>query len=155
MLSKNKKPISSECNNVKLAIGNDKSEVVCTMCKQYLITANHDVCVLNYVNGMNSRGKKQKANASNVANQKKHNQQLGNLTSKSKCQSDCSNGDNAYTSNPQEPTSKRLPNSTFSLAGNSNLFMVRRLEMLKAHDRQSEASHKFPLEVLGNRPLWK
>ncbi|GJU53735.1 retrovirus-related pol polyprotein from transposon TNT 1-94 [Tanacetum coccineum] len=51
---------------------NDKSEVVYAMCKQCLITANHDVCVLNYVNGMNSHGKKQKANASKVANQKKH-----------------------------------------------------------------------------------
>nr|GEX64378.1 retrovirus-related Pol polyprotein from transposon TNT 1-94 [Tanacetum cinerariifolium] len=38
--------------------------------KQCLITANHDVCVLNYVNGMNSRDKKQKANVSKTANQK-------------------------------------------------------------------------------------
>ncbi|GKC40442.1 retrovirus-related pol polyprotein from transposon TNT 1-94 [Tanacetum coccineum] len=51
---------------------NDKFEVVCAMCKQCLITANQDVCVLNYVNGMNSHGKKQKANVSNVVNQKKH-----------------------------------------------------------------------------------
>ncbi|GKC41869.1 retrovirus-related pol polyprotein from transposon TNT 1-94 [Tanacetum coccineum] len=71
LLSKNKKHMSSECNNVKLAIRNDKSEFVCAMCKQCLITANHDVCVLNYVNGMNSRGKKQKANVSNIKNQKK------------------------------------------------------------------------------------
>ncbi|GKA18179.1 retrovirus-related pol polyprotein from transposon TNT 1-94 [Tanacetum coccineum] len=55
LLSKNKKHMSSECNNVKLAIRNDKSEIVYDMCKQCLITANHDVCVLNYVNGMNSR----------------------------------------------------------------------------------------------------
>ncbi|GKD23485.1 retrovirus-related pol polyprotein from transposon TNT 1-94, partial [Tanacetum coccineum] len=67
----NKKHMSSECNNVKLAIQNDKSEVVCTMCKQCLITANHYVCVLNYVNGMNSHGKKQKENVSNTENQKK------------------------------------------------------------------------------------
>ncbi|GJY97548.1 hypothetical protein Tco_0514458 [Tanacetum coccineum] len=46
LLSKNKKLMSSECNNVKLAIWNDKSEIVCAMCKQCLITANHDVCVL-------------------------------------------------------------------------------------------------------------
>ncbi|GJZ83013.1 hypothetical protein Tco_0648186 [Tanacetum coccineum] len=72
LFSKNKKPMSSECNNVKLAIRNDKFEVVCAMCKQCLITANHDIYVLNYVNGMNSRGKKQKENASNVSNQKKH-----------------------------------------------------------------------------------
>ncbi|GJS01519.1 retrovirus-related pol polyprotein from transposon TNT 1-94 [Tanacetum coccineum] len=56
LLSKNKKHMSYECNNVKLAIRNDKSEVVCAMCKQFLIIANHDVYVLNYVNGMNSRG---------------------------------------------------------------------------------------------------
>nr|GEX25372.1 retrovirus-related Pol polyprotein from transposon TNT 1-94 [Tanacetum cinerariifolium] len=72
--------MSSECNNGKLSIQNDKSKVVYAMCKQYLITANHDVYVLNYVNGMNSRGKKQKANASNVANQKKHKPTIGNLT---------------------------------------------------------------------------
>nr|GEV01564.1 hypothetical protein [Tanacetum cinerariifolium] len=72
LLSKNKKHISSECNNVKLAIRNDKFEVVCTMCEQCLITSNHDVCVLNYVNGMNSCNANQSANVSNVANQKKH-----------------------------------------------------------------------------------
>ncbi|GKC15835.1 hypothetical protein Tco_1012617 [Tanacetum coccineum] len=76
LLSKNKKHMSSECYNVKLAIQNDKSEVVCAMCKQCLITANHDVCVLNYVNGMNSRDKKQKANVSKIANQKKHKPQV-------------------------------------------------------------------------------
>ncbi|GJR87582.1 retrovirus-related pol polyprotein from transposon TNT 1-94 [Tanacetum coccineum] len=72
LLSKNKKHMSSECNNVKLAIRNDKSKVVCAMCKQCLITSNHDVCVLKYVNGMNSRDKKQKANVSKNENQKKH-----------------------------------------------------------------------------------
>ncbi|GKC95772.1 hypothetical protein Tco_1161214, partial [Tanacetum coccineum] len=94
LLSKNKKHMSSECNNVKLAIQNDKSEVICAMCKQCLITANHDVCVLNYVNGMNSRG---------------------------------------------------YP----------NLFMVRRLGLFQAYDRESKASHQFRLEVFGNCPLWK
>ncbi|GJX55318.1 hypothetical protein Tco_0285215 [Tanacetum coccineum] len=71
LLSKNKKHMSSECNNVKLAIRNDKYEVVYAMCKQCLITANHDVCVINYVNGMNSRRKKQKAKVPNIANQTK------------------------------------------------------------------------------------
>nr|GEX53034.1 hypothetical protein [Tanacetum cinerariifolium] len=69
LLFKNKKHMSSECNNVKLAIWNDKYKVVYAMC-------------------------------------------------------------------------------------HSNIFMVRRLRMFKAHDRQSEASYKFRLEVLGNRPLW-
>nr|GFB38934.1 hypothetical protein [Tanacetum cinerariifolium] len=71
LLSKNKKHMSSGCNNVKLAIQNDKSKVVYAMCKQCLITANHDVCVLTYVNDMNSRGKKLKVNVSKTETQKK------------------------------------------------------------------------------------
>nr|GEZ82186.1 Gag-Pol polyprotein [Tanacetum cinerariifolium] len=44
-------------------------------------------------------------------------------SSESESQSDCSKGDNACISNPLEPTIKQFPNSTFSLAGNSNMFM--------------------------------
>ncbi|GKE70274.1 hypothetical protein Tco_1528346 [Tanacetum coccineum] len=69
--SLNQKHMSSECNNIKPAIRNDKSEVICAMCKQNLFTTSHDVCLLNYVNDMNSRGKKQKANVSYIENQKK------------------------------------------------------------------------------------
>ncbi|GJY64971.1 retrovirus-related pol polyprotein from transposon TNT 1-94 [Tanacetum coccineum] len=72
LLSKNKKHMSSECNDIKLAIRNDKSKVVCAMCKQCLITSNHDVCVLNYVNDINSRMNNFNANVSNTANNKKH-----------------------------------------------------------------------------------
>ncbi|GKA38662.1 hypothetical protein Tco_0731213 [Tanacetum coccineum] len=160
LLSKNKKHMSSECNHVKLAIQNDKSKVVCAMCKQCLITANHDVCVLNYVNDMNSHGKKQKANVSNTENQKKQkpkvmkpkkvgsNKRLASpkpskprsclrwsptgrlfdlkgkiiASSESESQSDCSNGDNACTSNPSEPTIKRFPNSTSFLGRREHLF---------------------------------
>ncbi|GJR83932.1 hypothetical protein Tco_0154717 [Tanacetum coccineum] len=64
--------MSSECNNITLAIRNAKSEIVCVMCKQCLVTANHDVCVLNYVNDMNSRADNQSANVSIRENQKKH-----------------------------------------------------------------------------------
>nr|GEZ34374.1 retrovirus-related Pol polyprotein from transposon TNT 1-94 [Tanacetum cinerariifolium] len=69
LLSKNKKHMSSECNNIKLDSKN--GIVVCAMCKKCLISANHEVCLLNYVNDMNSRGKKQKANVSINENQKK------------------------------------------------------------------------------------
>nr|GEY36072.1 integrase, catalytic region, zinc finger, CCHC-type, peptidase aspartic, catalytic [Tanacetum cinerariifolium] len=43
--------------------------------------------------------------------------QEGNLaaSSNSESQYDCSNGDNAYTSNTMEPKIKRFPNSTYSL----------------------------------------
>ncbi|GJR07084.1 hypothetical protein Tco_0530068 [Tanacetum coccineum] len=167
--SKNKKHMSSECNIVKLDIQNNKSEVVCAMCKQCLVTTNHDVCVLNYVNGMNSHGKKQKANVSNIANQtklkpkvKKPNQvgfkerlaspKLVNLehalggrifdlkgkiiaSSKSECQSDISVGDNACTSNPQEPIRKRFPDSTFSLAGHPICLWMRSAQVLQSTDR--------------------
>ncbi|GJR22923.1 hypothetical protein Tco_0971450 [Tanacetum coccineum] len=40
--------------------------------KQCLITSNHDVCVLNYVNDMNSRADNQNANVLNAENKKKH-----------------------------------------------------------------------------------
>ncbi|GJX35659.1 retrovirus-related pol polyprotein from transposon TNT 1-94, partial [Tanacetum coccineum] len=72
LLSKYQKHMSSECNNVKLAIRNDKSEVVCAMCKQCLITTNHDVCVLNYVDDINSCADNQNAKVSNIANFQKH-----------------------------------------------------------------------------------
>ncbi|GJR05513.1 hypothetical protein Tco_0528497 [Tanacetum coccineum] len=161
LLSKNNKHMSSECNNVKLAIRNDKSEVVYAMCNQFLITANHDVCVLNYVNDMNSRDKKQKANVSNTKNQKKQkpkvmkpkkvgsNKRLASpkpskprsclrwsptgrlfdlkgkiiASSESDSQSDCSNGDNACTANPLEPTIKWFPNSTSFLGRNLKLLI--------------------------------
>nr|GEU91781.1 hypothetical protein [Tanacetum cinerariifolium] len=55
LLSRNKKHLSSKCYNVKLATQNIKSKVICAMCKQFLISVNHDVCLLNYVNGMTSR----------------------------------------------------------------------------------------------------
>nr|GFB19809.1 hypothetical protein [Tanacetum cinerariifolium] len=150
LLSKNKKHMSTECNNVKLATRNVKSKVVCAMCKQCLISANHDVCLLNYISDTNSRDKKQKEDVLINENQKKQtpkvkkpknvgsNERLalpnpskpisflrwsptGKLfdlkgkiiaSTESGSQSDISNGDNACTSNPLEPTIKRFPNST-------------------------------------------
>ncbi|GJT15946.1 hypothetical protein Tco_0874652 [Tanacetum coccineum] len=71
-IPKNHNHMSSECNNITLAIRNAKSENVYVMCKQCLVTANHDVCVLNYVNDMNSHADNQTANVSIRENQKKH-----------------------------------------------------------------------------------
>ncbi|GKC01017.1 retrovirus-related pol polyprotein from transposon TNT 1-94, partial [Tanacetum coccineum] len=128
------------------------------MCKKCLITANHDVYMFNYVNGMNSHGKKQKANVSNTENQKKQKPQVKKpkkVGSKERLASptpsepsisrrwsptgrifDCngkiikssaskgqSNGDNACTSNPHEPSSKRFPNSTSFLGRLSKFFL--------------------------------
>nr|GEX60623.1 hypothetical protein [Tanacetum cinerariifolium] len=76
LISKNKKHMSSECNNVKLATQNVYSNVVCAMCKQCLISIKHDVCLLNYVNDMNSRGKKQKAMFLSMKNKRNNSQRV-------------------------------------------------------------------------------
>nr|GEW44935.1 retrovirus-related Pol polyprotein from transposon TNT 1-94 [Tanacetum cinerariifolium] len=155
LLSRNKKHMSSECNNVKLATQNVNSKVFCAMCKKCLISVNHDVCFLNYVNDITSHGKKQKANVSINKKQKKQKakvkktKKVGSIerlaspkpskpisflrwsptrrmfdlkgkiiaSNESESQFDCFKGNNACTSNPLQPTIKRFPNSTFSLAG--------------------------------------
>ncbi|GJU02654.1 retrovirus-related pol polyprotein from transposon TNT 1-94 [Tanacetum coccineum] len=118
---------------------NFNSNVVCAMCKQCLIIANHDVCVLNYVNVMNSRDDKHSANVLKTAIQKKYKTQVKKpkkLGSTERLASpkpskprtclrwsptgrifDCPKGDNACTSNPHEPTSKRFPIPLLFLAG--------------------------------------
>nr|GEW23850.1 hypothetical protein [Tanacetum cinerariifolium] len=76
LLSKNQKTMSSECNNIKLAIRNDKSEIVCDTCKQCLVTANHDACLTPSVNVLNSRASKLCTNVPHSANQKRHRTQV-------------------------------------------------------------------------------
>nr|GFA34330.1 hypothetical protein [Tanacetum cinerariifolium] len=71
-IPKNQKHMSSKCNNITLAIRNTKSKIVCVMCKQCLVTIDHDVCVLNYVNDMNSPADNPSANVSIHENQKKY-----------------------------------------------------------------------------------
>ncbi|GJT34985.1 hypothetical protein Tco_0925404 [Tanacetum coccineum] len=170
---------SSECNNIKLAFRNEKSEVICATCKQCLITANHDDCVLQYVNGMKSRKKNQSANVSKSANQKKHKAEVwkpknvgskegfaspkpskprsclrwsptGRLfdlkgkiitSSESESQSDCSKGDNACTSNPQEPIRKRFPSSTFSMTGCQNWFDTLLIPLLSEYNLKDKEDH--------------
>nr|GEY47241.1 hypothetical protein [Tanacetum cinerariifolium] len=75
--------------------------------------------------------------------------QDGKLVAPSNSEShvDCSNGDNACTSNALEPKIKWFPNSTSSLGSYPDLFVVRRFRLFQAHDRKSKASHQFRLEV--------
>ncbi|GJZ26689.1 retrovirus-related pol polyprotein from transposon TNT 1-94 [Tanacetum coccineum] len=145
--------MSSECNNVKPAIRNAKSKVVCSMYKQCLITGNHDVCVLKYVNDMNFRGKKQKpevkkpkkvGSKERLASPTPSEPSINRGWSPTRRMFDCngkiiksraskgqSNGDNACTSNPQEPSNKRFLNPTSFLGRvyfvdglGHNLFLV-------------------------------
>nr|GEW80021.1 hypothetical protein [Tanacetum cinerariifolium] len=76
LLFKNRKTMSSECNNIKLAIRNDKSKIVCDTCKQCLVTANHDACLTPSVNVLDSRANKLCANVPRSANQKRHRTQV-------------------------------------------------------------------------------
>nr|GEW27701.1 hypothetical protein [Tanacetum cinerariifolium] len=71
LLSTNKNHMSSACNNIKFDYQNVTSKVVCAMCKQCLISVNHDVCLRNYVNGKTSCGKKQTTKASIKEKQQK------------------------------------------------------------------------------------
>ncbi|GJV85846.1 hypothetical protein Tco_1525744 [Tanacetum coccineum] len=170
---------SSECNNIKLVIRNEKSKVICTTCKQCLIIANHDECVLHYVNGMKSRKKNQSVNVSKSANQKKHKPRVwkpkkvgskerlaspkpstprcclrwsltrrmfdlkGKIiaTSESECQPDCSKGDNACTSNPQEPIKKRFPCSTFSMTSCQNWLDTLLIPLLSEYKPKDKENH--------------
>nr|GEW19452.1 putative ribonuclease H-like domain-containing protein [Tanacetum cinerariifolium] len=76
LLSKNRKTMPSECNNIKLAIQNDKSKIVCDTCKQCLVTTNHDTCLTPSVNVLNSHVNKLCANVPLSANQKRHTTQV-------------------------------------------------------------------------------
>nr|GFA61920.1 hypothetical protein [Tanacetum cinerariifolium] len=124
LLSKNKKHISSACNNIKIDSQDVISKVVCAMCKKCLISVNHDKCLSKNVNGKSSCGKNQKPKVSklntigtreSLATPKPRKSRLllrwsptGRLfnqegkivdSNESKNKSDCSNGDNACTSN--------------------------------------------------------
>nr|GEZ71530.1 hypothetical protein [Tanacetum cinerariifolium] len=65
-------------------------------------------------------------------------------------QCDCSNGDNACTSNTLEPKIKRFPNSTSLLGRLSGFVYGASTRLLQAYDRKSKASLQFRLEVYGN-----
>nr|GEW74897.1 hypothetical protein [Tanacetum cinerariifolium] len=154
LLPRNKKHMSFECNNVKLATQNIK--VVCAMCKQCLISVNHDPKVkkTKKVGSIKRLASPRPSKPRSFLRWSPTGRMLdlkGKIIaySESESQPDCSKGDNACTSNPLEPTIKRFPNSTFFLAGNPTMFMVCQLGLFKAYDRESKASHKFCLEFLG------
>ncbi|GKA48804.1 hypothetical protein Tco_0741762, partial [Tanacetum coccineum] len=62
-------------------------------------------------------------------------------TSESECQSKCFKGDNACTSNPQEPINKRFPNSTFSKTGGQNWFDTLLIPLLSEYKSKDKEDH--------------
>nr|GFB80068.1 hypothetical protein [Tanacetum cinerariifolium] len=71
LLSKKNKHISSACNNSKIDSQDVISKVVCVVCKKYLNSVNHDVCLNSCVNGKKYHGRKHKANISKNETQQK------------------------------------------------------------------------------------
>nr|GEU85259.1 retrovirus-related Pol polyprotein from transposon TNT 1-94 [Tanacetum cinerariifolium] len=152
------KHMSSACNNMKFDSQNVISKVVCAMCKQCLISVNHDVCLRNYVNGKNSRGKKHKTNVSIKEKQKKHQPQI-------KKPKNVGLIERLATPKPRKPRfllrwsptgrlfdqkgkivdSSESESQSDCSNGYPDLFMVRRLGLFQAHDRKSRASYQFRL----------
>ncbi|GJR94808.1 retrovirus-related pol polyprotein from transposon TNT 1-94 [Tanacetum coccineum] len=121
LLSKNKENMSSECNNIKLAIRNDKSEVKHkpTVTKPKKVGHKERLALPK---PRKPRTCLRWSPTGRMFDLKGKITEPGKLES----QSDCSKG-------------------------HLNMFMVRRLRMFKAYDKKSKASYKFHLEVLGNR----
>ncbi|GKB72073.1 hypothetical protein Tco_0933485 [Tanacetum coccineum] len=63
-------------------------------------------------------------------------------SSESESQSDCSKGDNACTSNPQELISRRFPNSIFSMTGGQNWFDTLLIPLLSEYKSKGKADHR-------------
>ncbi|GJX95746.1 retrovirus-related pol polyprotein from transposon TNT 1-94 [Tanacetum coccineum] len=128
-LSKTQKTMSSECNNIKLAIRNDNSEIVYGTCKQCFVTANHDACLPSFVNALNSRANNLCAKVPLVQIKRDIGHSSFDLKGKlvASNETNCPNDDNACPSNPQEPIRKRFPNSTVFL-GRRNTCFIRDLD---------------------------
>nr|GFC47256.1 hypothetical protein [Tanacetum cinerariifolium] len=154
-LSKKTKHSSSACNNSKIDSLDVISKVVCAICKKYLISVNHDECLVNYVHGKNSRGRKHKANVSKNETQKKSQPKA----SKSK---NVGTRESLATPKPRKPRflfrwspTGKMFDSACKLVAPSypDLFVVHRFRLFQEHDRKSKASHQFHLEVYGNCSL--
>ncbi|GJU60813.1 retrovirus-related pol polyprotein from transposon TNT 1-94 [Tanacetum coccineum] len=119
LLSMKMKHMSSECNNVKLAIRNVNLKLFVLCLK---VWKPKNVGSKERLASPTPRKPRSYLRWSPTGRTFDH---TGKIIESSNVEShsDCLKGDNAYTSNPQEPKSKRFPNSTFSLAGHSNLFM--------------------------------
>ncbi|GJS18569.1 hypothetical protein Tco_0413041 [Tanacetum coccineum] len=64
---------------------------------------------------------------------------ITSIESESQC--DYSKGDNACTSNPQEPISKQFPNSNFSMTGGQNWFDTLLIPLLSEYKPKDKAYH--------------
>nr|GEV72838.1 retrovirus-related Pol polyprotein from transposon TNT 1-94 [Tanacetum cinerariifolium] len=124
LLSRNNKHMSSECNNVKLATQNKQKENVSINEKQKKqqpkVKKTKKVGSIERL-ALPKPGKPRSFLRWSPTGRLFDLKGKIFTSSESESQSNCSKGDNACTSNPLEPTIKRFPNSTFSLAGFDDL----------------------------------
>nr|GEX36971.1 copia protein [Tanacetum cinerariifolium] len=131
LLSKNKKHMPSECNNVKLVIQNDKSKKLTVNVSNIKNQKKQKPKVTKPKKvGSNERLASPKPSKPRICLRWSPTGRLFDLqekiiaSSESEIQSDCSNGDNACNSNPPEPTIKRFPNSTSFLGSNDHVAAI-------------------------------
>ncbi|GJZ04396.1 hypothetical protein Tco_0537671 [Tanacetum coccineum] len=126
---------SSECNNIKLAIRNEKSEKHKPKVRKPKKVRSKERLASPKPSTPRSclrwspTGRIFDLNRKIIA------------TSESVCQSDCFKGDNACTSNPQEPINKRLPSSTFSMTGCQNWLDTLLISLLSEYKPKDKEHH--------------
>nr|GEW55174.1 hypothetical protein [Tanacetum cinerariifolium] len=128
-LSKKQKTMSSKCNNIKLAIQNDKYGIVCDTCN-----ANHKIHMTLVWKPKEVGFKERLAPKPRLPRFSLKWSPSGNsydlkgklVASK---EINCPNDDKACTSNPQEPMRKWFSNSTVFLGRLSKLFVMGRLRV--------------------------
>nr|GEV15688.1 retrovirus-related Pol polyprotein from transposon TNT 1-94 [Tanacetum cinerariifolium] len=128
LLSMNQKTMSSECNNIKLAIRIDKSKIVCDTYKQW---SKERLASKPRLPRLNLKWSPSRSSFD----------QKGKLVASK--ETNCPNDDKACTFDPQEPMRKRFPNSTVFLGrlskfvcgtvcfGNDHIYAILRYGDLK------------------------
>ncbi|GJV53273.1 retrovirus-related pol polyprotein from transposon TNT 1-94 [Tanacetum coccineum] len=137
LLSKNKKHMSSRCNNVKLVIRNDNLKLF-VLCKQ-------KENILNTENQMKQKPKVKKPKK--VGSKER----LASPTPSepSICRRWSPTG-RLFDCNGKIIKSRASKGQSDNSKGYLNLFMARRLGLLQTYDWESKASHQFRLEVFRN-----
>nr|GEW20204.1 hypothetical protein [Tanacetum cinerariifolium] len=133
--SSNQKHMSSECNNIKLDIRNAKSKIMYAMCLET------EECRVQRLASPKPSTPRSCLRWSPIGRMFDLKRRII-ATSESVGQSDCSKGDNACTSNPQELISKRFPNSTFSMTGGQNWFDTMLIPLLSEYKPKDKEDHR-------------
>nr|GEU50413.1 alpha/beta hydrolases superfamily protein [Tanacetum cinerariifolium] len=147
--SSNKKHMSSECNNIKLDIRNAKSKKQKANVSNVTNQKKYKAQVWKPKNvGSKERLASRKPSTPRSYLRWSPTGRLFDLklkiiaSSESESQSNCSKGDNACTSNPQEPISRRFPNLIFSMTSGQNWFDTLLIPLLSEYKLMDKEDHR-------------